>query len=92
EFIAPAFGLLGAALENARRPAEAADAYRNAAGAADVDYLRANYLVQAARALMAAGRRDEAAQTLRDVIARYPETPMTTEAEVRLAELTAGRM
>jgi TolA-binding protein len=92
EFVPPAFGLLGAALENAAKPADAAQAYRSAAEAADVDYLRASYLVEAGRALATAGRRDEAAQTYRDVIARYPETPMTTEAKVRLAELTAGRM
>lgn len=92
EFLPPAYGLLGAALENASKPAEAAEAYRNAAQAADVDYLRASYLVEAGRALATAGRRDEAAQTYRQVVADYPETPMTTEAKVRLAELTSGRM
>lgn len=92
EFLPPAYGLLGAALENAAKPAEAAEAYRNAAEAADVDYLKATYLVEAGRALVTAGRRDDAAQVYRDVVARYPETPMTTEAKVRLAELTAGRM
>lgn len=92
EFLAPAYGLLGAALENAAKPADAAEAYRDAAEAADVDYLKASYLVEVGRALTTAGQRDEAAQVYRDVVARYPETPMTTEAKVRLAELTAGRM
>lgn len=92
EFVPPAYGLLGAALENSAKPVEAAEAYRQAADAADVDYLRATYLVEAGRALTTAGRTDEAAQTYRDVVARYPETPMVTEAKVRLAELTAGRM
>lgn len=92
KFLPPAYGLLGAALENASKPAEAAEAYRNAAGAADVDYLRASYLVEAGRALLTAGRRDDAAQLYREIVAEYGDTPMTTEAKVRLAELTAGRM
>lgn len=92
EFLPPAYGLLGAALENAAKPVEAADAYRNAAEAADVDYLRATYLVEAGRALVTAGRTDEAADVYRNVLQQYPESPMTTEAKVRLAELTGGRM
>jgi TolA-binding protein len=92
EYLPPAYGLLGAALENAAKPADAAEAYRNASEAADVDYLQASYLVEAGRALVTAGQRDEAAQLYREVVAEYPETPMTTEAKVRLAELTAGRM
>lgn len=92
EFLPPAYGLLGAALENAAKPVEAAEAYRNAAEAADVDYLRSSYLVEAGRALTTAGRDDEAAAVYRDILQRYPESPMTTEAKVRLAEVTAGRM
>ena len=92
EFLPPAYGLLGAALENASKPLEAAEAYRNAAAAADVDYLRASYLVEAGRALATAGRREDAVQTYREVVTEYPETPMTTEAKVRLAELTTGQM
>ena len=41
QYVAAANGLLGAALENSRRPLEAAAAYRAAAAATGVDYLKA---------------------------------------------------
>lgn len=91
-FRAPAQALLGAALENATRHADAAEAYRQAADAADVDYLKANYMVQAARALVAAGQQPAAVELLRRVTTEYETTPVVTEARVRLAELTAGEM
>jgi TolA-binding protein len=92
QYVAQAHSLLGAALENSGRPAEAATAYRAAAENALAEFLRAGYLVDAARALVSAGREPEAAQVYRDVIARYPDAPVVTEARVRLAELTNGTM
>ena len=47
KYLAPAYGLLGTALENAKRPAEAADAFRNASKSADLEYLKARYLIDA---------------------------------------------
>jgi tetratricopeptide (TPR) repeat protein len=79
-------------LENSRRPGEAAAAYESAAGAADVDYLRASHLLDAGRAFIAAGQRDKAIEAYRRILKDYPETSARTEAEVRLAELTAGEM
>ncbi|MCI0356133.1 MAG: tetratricopeptide repeat protein, partial [Acidobacteria bacterium] len=92
QYIAPANGLLGAALENAKRPAEAAKAYQAASSAADVPYLKAEYLLQAARTHLAAGNRDAAITQLRTVVTSYKNTPVYTEAQVRLAELTGGKM
>ncbi|MGH7527668.1 MAG: tetratricopeptide repeat protein [Gemmatimonadales bacterium] len=88
----PAYGLLGAALENSKRFAEAGDAFSNASKAADVDFLRARYLVDAGRAYRAAGKTQEAAAAYRTVVQKYSKTPSFTEAQVRLAELTDGKM
>lgn len=91
-FRAPANGLLGRALENAKRPAEAAQAYLEASRAADVDYLKAAYLLDVARNQAAAGQRDEAIETYRDILKTYGKTNTRTEAEIRLSELTGGQM
>ncbi len=90
EFKTPAYSLLGRALENSKRPGEAAQAYLNASAAADVDYLRADLLLDAGRAYVNAGDRQKAIETYRRVIKDYPKSVSKTEAEVRLSELTAG--
>jgi TolA-binding protein len=92
KYVAPANGLLGAALENAKRWADAANAYTAAANAIDVPYLKAAYLVDAGRAQVEAGHSEEAAKTYRTILQKYPDSPSFTEAQVRLAELTAGKM
>jgi TolA-binding protein len=92
KYLSPAYGLLGASLENAKRWGEAANAYIQAANAAGVPYLTAAYLVDAGRAYRLAGRRDDAAKTYRSILEKYPDAPSFTEAQVRLAELTAGKM
>jgi TolA-binding protein len=92
KYLAPASGLLGTALENAKRPAEAAEAFRNASRAADLEYLKARYLIDAGRAFKAAGKDAEARGAYRAVIDSFPESASVTEAKVRLAELTDGKM
>jgi len=84
--------LLGAALENTRHQAEAGDAYKAASDAATLDYLKADYLVQAARAYAAGGKNAEAIAALKTVLDKYNKTPALTEAQVRLGELTKGEM
>lgn len=91
-FRAVAYSLLGRALENSRRAGEAAAAYVSASEAADVDYLRASHLLDAGRAFSAAGQPEKAIDVYRRIIKEYPTAPARTEAEVRLAELTAGAM
>ncbi len=91
-YAAPAHGMLAASLENAGQPADAAASYQRASDAATVDYLKAEYLVDAGRAWLAAGRRAEAEQAYRSVLTRFPETAALTEAKVRLAEVTAGKI
>ena len=91
-YAAPASGLLGAALENSGKWADAGDAFTNASRAADVDYLRARYLVDAARAYREGGKTQQALAAYREIIQKYPKTSSFTEAQVRLAEMTDGKM
>jgi outer membrane protein assembly factor BamD (BamD/ComL family) len=92
KYVAPANGLLGSALENSKHWPEAAAAYMEASRASDVGYLKAKYLIDAGRAYREAGRTEDALRTYRTVIEKYADSPSFTEAQVRLAELTAGKM
>jgi predicted negative regulator of RcsB-dependent stress response len=92
QYITPATGLLAAALENSKHWVEAANAYTQASNAADVDYLKAKYLVDAGRAFREGGKPEDAAKAYRTALQKYPKAPSVTEAEVRLAELTDGKM
>jgi outer membrane protein assembly factor BamD (BamD/ComL family) len=92
KYLPPAYGLLGAALENSKSWAEAAEAYSQASNAADVPYLKASYLVDAGRAYREAGRTAEATRAYRTIVEKYRDSPGFTEAQVRLAELTDGKM
>ncbi len=88
----PAQGLLGEALENAGRPEEAGQAYLGAAEDAEVPYLKAQYLLSASRAFTNAENPEAAVKALQTILDKYPNVNATTEAKVRLAELTQGRM
>jgi outer membrane protein assembly factor BamD (BamD/ComL family) len=92
KYLAPAYGLLGTALENSKRPGDAGEAFRNASKSADLEYLRARYLIDAGRAYKAGGKQAEAVAAYRAVIDSFPESPSVAEAKVRLAELTDGKM
>jgi outer membrane protein assembly factor BamD (BamD/ComL family) len=92
KYLAPAYGLLGTALENSKRSGEAAEAVRNASRSADLEYLKARYLIDAGRAYRAAGKPAEARAAYQAVIDSFPESSSMTEAKVRLAELTDGKM
>lgn len=92
KYLAPANGLLGAALENAKRFADAAAAFQKASATATLEYLKARYLIDAGRAYRSAGKGPEAIAAYRTVIEKYPKSSGVTEAKVRLAELTGGKM
>lgn len=88
---ASANALLGAALENQAKPAEAAEAYLKAAAAAPLAVQQAEYLLDAGRAQVAAGQKDAAIATYRKITTTYDaKIPAHSEALVRLAELTGG--
>jgi outer membrane protein assembly factor BamD (BamD/ComL family) len=88
EYRVPAYGLLGVALENTKKPLEAAAAYEQASAGAQVDYLKADYLLQAARAYRDGGKPDEAIKAYQKIIKDWSKSPALNEAQVRLAELT----
>lgn len=89
-FRAGGYGLLGVALENIGQPAEAAAAYLEASQAAEMDHIKADALVSAARAFRAAGDTQQAVAALRTVTEVYRETAAFPVAEVRLGELLKG--
>ena len=89
-FRAQAYGLLGAANENARRPKDAAQAYQAAADAALYPFLRAQFFSDAGRAWLAAGDTAKAVASYRTIAERLDSTTAAGEAKVRLGELTKG--
>lgn len=90
DYQAQAYGLLGAAYENAARPRDAADAYQHAADAAQYPFRRAEFLSDAGRAWLAAGDTAEALAAYRTVVQKMDSTPALTEVKVRIGELTRG--
>jgi TolA-binding protein len=92
KYLAPAYGLLGTALESAKRPGEAAEAFRSASRSADLEYLKARYLIDAGRAFKAAAKNPDAIAAYRAVIDSFPKSSSAVEAKVRLAEMTDGKM
>ena len=60
--------------------------------AADLEYLKARYLIDAGRAYREGGKTQEAIAAYREIVQKYPKSPSFTEAQVRLAELTDGKM
>jgi tetratricopeptide (TPR) repeat protein len=89
QFRATAYGLMGRAYENAKRPADAAGAYLNASSVAEVDYLKADYLMDAGRAFTNAGDKAKAIEAYQRILKDFPKAGPKVEAEVRLSELTA---
>ena len=92
QYRTPASGLLAAALENAKQWDAAGKAYSQASNTAEVEYLKAQYLVDAGRAFRLSGKVDEAAAAYRTILQKYPKSSSVTEAQVRLAEITDGKM
>ena len=89
-FRAQAYGLLGAAYENASRLTDAAPAYQAAANAALYPFLRAQFLSDAGRAWLAAGDTAKALACYRTIAEQLDSTTAAGEAKVRLGELTKG--
>ena len=89
-FSAPANMLLGGALENLGKPAEAIPAYEAANAAATLDHVKAEALLGVARAARTAGQKDKALAALRQIVEKYKETAAFPIAEVRIGELTTS--
>jgi tetratricopeptide (TPR) repeat protein len=89
QFKAPAYGLLGGALENIGRMADAASAFERAAETSWYDAVAAQYLSDAGRAWWAAGDLGASMASYERVVEEYPESTSAVEARVRLGELRA---
>jgi TolA-binding protein len=90
-FRAPAYGLLGSALEQAGKVGEAAEAYGQAAETWPYSYLRAQSLLDAARAFRLSGDTAQAAQSYERILRDFADSPSALEAELRLGEVRKGR-
>lgn len=86
-FMASAYSLLGGGLEDQAKFADAARAYREAAGAAGLAFLKAQYLVDAGRAFALAHDTASAKAALGEVLSKYGELGQAAEARVRMAEI-----
>jgi tetratricopeptide (TPR) repeat protein len=90
DYRAQAYGLLGAAYENAAHARDAANAYGQAADAAQYPFLRAQFLSDAGRAWLAAGDTAKAIAAYETIAQQLDSTSASAEAKVRLGELTKG--
>ncbi|MCH7714760.1 MAG: tetratricopeptide repeat protein [Gemmatimonadetes bacterium] len=86
----PVAGLLGNALEELGRFAEAADAYDQAAEGVGYDLIRSMYLMEGARAAALAGDTGRAAAAYETIIEEDQDATTVGEATFRLAELRRG--
>jgi tetratricopeptide (TPR) repeat protein len=89
-FQAQAYGLLGAAYENAGRPRDAAEAYEQGAAAAPFSFLKAQYLSDAGRTWVTAGDTAKALAAYATIVGKMDSTATIVEARVRIGELTKG--
>ena len=86
---AQAFGLLGAAYENIGHSKEAADAYQQAASAAEMPFLKGQFLSDAGRSWLAVGDTTRARAAYTEIITKLDSTSVAFEAKERLGELGA---
>ncbi|GBD33362.1 Outer membrane protein assembly factor BamD [bacterium HR33] len=86
-FRAAAYNLLGAAYEQAGRMKEAAEAYERSSSAWPYAYLKAQVLLDAARAYSLSGDTASAVAAYERIIREFSEAPSALEAKLRLGEI-----
>jgi tetratricopeptide (TPR) repeat protein len=91
QFRAPAWGLLGTALEQMGSLAEAGRAYETASGLSWYGYVQAQYLNDAGRVYLDAGDTTSSLAVYERVLEDYADSPGAAEASVRVGELTAAQ-
>ncbi len=87
EFVGPAAGLLGNALEEMGDLARAADAYDQAIEATPYALIQSEYLMDLGRVAWAIGDTARAAEAYEQIIEASEDSPAVTEATFRLAEM-----
>jgi predicted negative regulator of RcsB-dependent stress response len=88
DYRAQAYGLLGAAYENLAHSKDAAQAYQQAAQDAEMPFLKAGFLSDAARAWLAAGDTAQARSAYEEIVSKMDSTSTVFEAKERLGELS----
>ena len=83
---ASAYGLLGGGLEDKGQLKQAGDAYRLASQNAPLDFLKAQYLIDAGRAFAASGDSAAARLAYGEVLQKWPRIDQASEARVRMGE------
>ena len=83
-------GLLGDALAQQDKPADAAVEYEKAAGLTTMPNEKSFWLAKAARSYMTAGKAPEAKKLFEGLAAQSDNEAVSTEAHVRLGELATG--
>lgn len=83
-------GLLGDALAQLDKPADAAVEYEKAAGLTAMPNEKSFWLAKAARSYMTAGKSPEAKKLYEGLAAQSGNEAVSTEAHVRLGELATG--
>jgi predicted negative regulator of RcsB-dependent stress response len=84
---ASAYALMGGALEDAGKSREAAEAFRQASQNVRLDFLKAQYLIDAGRAFTAAKDTVAARTAYREVLMKFGRLDQAAEARVRMAEI-----
>jgi tetratricopeptide (TPR) repeat protein len=84
---ASAYGLLGGALEDGGKHREAAEAFKQAALNAPLDFLKVQYLNDAGRAYVAARDTTAAKSAYNEVLTKFGRLEQAAEARVRMAEI-----
>ncbi|MFI5279123.1 MAG: tetratricopeptide repeat protein [Gemmatimonadales bacterium] len=84
---ASAYALMAGALEDAGKSREAAEAFHQASQNARLDFLKAQYLIDAGRAFTAARDTTAAKTAYGEVLSKYGRLDQAAEARVRMAEI-----
>jgi outer membrane protein assembly factor BamD (BamD/ComL family) len=92
EFRGPGYGLLGTALEETGQFGDAAKAYEEAVAATPYNGIKAQYLLDQARVLLAAGDTTRAVGIYQRVTKDFETTASAIEAQVRLGEVTRASL
>jgi len=85
--LASAYALLGGGLEDQGKAKDAGEAYRQASAKAELDFQKAQYLLDAGRAFTVAGDSTAAKAAYGEVLNKFGRIDQAAEARVRMAEL-----